>query len=217
MRRKTVKLPGSRLPRREPGHGLDQDLAALVRWHALKRALPEFFPACEHSAPVARPSLGRSCAFAAKPGEPGLPGQRDMPGARRGNRRNPGGTRPGLLGRGRGTEGRHPGVTWCPIPALACPTGRGKVARVMPARDAYHDQVRHALERDGWTITHDPLRLKVRRRKLYVDLGAERFLAAEKRASKNRDRDQDLQRALRCPRSRGCRRTVRAVRARPPA
>jgi hypothetical protein len=54
------------------------------------------------------------------------------------------------------------------------------VAHVMPARDGYHDQVRHALERDGWTITHDPLRLKVRRRKLYVDLGAERVLAAEK-------------------------------------
>jgi hypothetical protein len=50
----------------------------------------------------------------------------------------------------------------------------------MPVRDAYHDHVRHALERDGWTITHDPLKLKVRRRKLYVDLGAERLLAAEK-------------------------------------
>jgi hypothetical protein len=50
----------------------------------------------------------------------------------------------------------------------------------MPARDGYHDQVRQALQRDGWTITHDPLRLKVRRRKLYVDLGAERVLAAEK-------------------------------------
>lgn len=50
----------------------------------------------------------------------------------------------------------------------------------MPARDAYHAHVRHALERDGWTITHDPLHLKIRRRKLYVDLGAERLLAAEK-------------------------------------
>lgn len=50
----------------------------------------------------------------------------------------------------------------------------------MPARDALHDAVRHALERDGWTITHDPLRLSVRRRNLYVDLGAERLLAAEK-------------------------------------
>jgi hypothetical protein len=50
----------------------------------------------------------------------------------------------------------------------------------MPARDAFHAHVRHALERDGWTITHDPLRLSVRRRKLYVDLGAERIIAAEK-------------------------------------
>jgi len=50
----------------------------------------------------------------------------------------------------------------------------------MPARDTYRHEVRRALERDGWTITHDPLRLKVRRRKLYVDLGAERLLAAEK-------------------------------------
>src|SRR4051812_31383525 len=27
----------------------------------------------------------------------------------------------------------------------------------MPARDSIHDNVRRALERDGWTITHDPL------------------------------------------------------------
>jgi hypothetical protein len=67
-----------------------------------------------------------------------------------------------------------------PDPVLACSIGRGTFAHVMPARDGYHDQVRQALERDGWTITHDPLRLKVRRRKLYVDLGAERVLAAEK-------------------------------------
>jgi hypothetical protein len=50
----------------------------------------------------------------------------------------------------------------------------------MPARDAYHAHVRRALELDGWTITHDPLRVKLRRRKLYVDLGAEQLLAAEK-------------------------------------
>lgn len=52
----------------------------------------------------------------------------------------------------------------------------------MPARDAYHDAVRSALTRDGWTITHDPLRIRLQggRRNLYVDLGAERLLAAEK-------------------------------------
>lgn len=50
----------------------------------------------------------------------------------------------------------------------------------MPARDSIHDNLRRALERDGWTITHDPLRLQLGRRNLYVDLGAERLLAAEK-------------------------------------
>lgn len=36
------------------------------------------------------------------------------------------------------------------------------------------------MVREGWTITHDPLRLTSGRRNLYVDLGAERLLAAEK-------------------------------------
>jgi hypothetical protein len=52
----------------------------------------------------------------------------------------------------------------------------------MPARDFLHDAVRSALVRDGWTITHDPLRLNVPGRNLYVDLGAERLLAAERGA-----------------------------------
>jgi hypothetical protein len=50
----------------------------------------------------------------------------------------------------------------------------------MPARNRYHQHVRHALIQDGWTITHDPLRLAWGLKDLYVDLGAERFLAAEK-------------------------------------
>ncbi len=40
--------------------------------------------------------------------------------------------------------------------------------------------VRTALERDGWTITHDPLVLPIGRHNLFVDLGAERLLAAER-------------------------------------
>lgn len=52
---------------------------------------------------------------------------------------------------------------------------------LMPARDYYHDIVRNALQKDGWTITHDPYRLKLARGKnLFVDLGAERLIAAEK-------------------------------------
>ena len=50
----------------------------------------------------------------------------------------------------------------------------------MPARDIYHHQVRTALIKDGWTITHDPLRLIWGRKDVFVDLGAERLLAAEK-------------------------------------
>jgi XisH protein len=30
----------------------------------------------------------------------------------------------------------------------------------MPARDYYHEVVRLALQKDGWTITHDPYRRK---------------------------------------------------------
>jgi hypothetical protein len=55
----------------------------------------------------------------------------------------------------------------------------------MPARDAYHDAVRNALIKDGWTITDDPLRLRLRGgRNLFVDLGAERLLAAERGTEK---------------------------------
>src|SRR5713101_5330663 len=50
----------------------------------------------------------------------------------------------------------------------------------MPAKDTYHDAVRNALVKDGWTITDDPFRLVWGERDFYVDLGAERVLAAEK-------------------------------------
>src|SRR5260221_8789043 len=50
----------------------------------------------------------------------------------------------------------------------------------MPAKDYYHNPVRNALIKDGWTITHDPLRLSIGERDMYVDLGAERLLAAQK-------------------------------------
>ncbi|MEG3838755.1 XisH family protein [Microcoleus sp. herbarium14] len=55
----------------------------------------------------------------------------------------------------------------------------------MPARDTYHQTVKNALIKDGWTITHDPLRIRLARgRNLFVDLGAERMLAAERGAEK---------------------------------
>ena len=50
----------------------------------------------------------------------------------------------------------------------------------MPAHDLYHDAVKNALIKDGWTITHDPFRMEWGKRDMYVDLGAERLLAAER-------------------------------------
>lgn len=50
----------------------------------------------------------------------------------------------------------------------------------MPSRDIYHDHVKKALIKDDWFITHDPLRLQWGSKDMYVDLGAEQLLAAEK-------------------------------------
>lgn len=50
----------------------------------------------------------------------------------------------------------------------------------MPARDRYHQHVKHALITEGWIITHDPLSLKWGVKDMYVDLGAEQLLAAQK-------------------------------------
>jgi hypothetical protein len=50
----------------------------------------------------------------------------------------------------------------------------------VPARDRFPHHVRHALVQDGWTITDDPLRLQWGVKDMFVDLGAERLLAAEK-------------------------------------
>lgn len=50
----------------------------------------------------------------------------------------------------------------------------------MPALDAYHYAVRNALVKEGWTITADPLTVSVGRDRVFIDLAAERVLAAEK-------------------------------------
>jgi len=49
----------------------------------------------------------------------------------------------------------------------------------MPAKDIFHDCVEHSLIKAGWTITHDPFRIRLTRKNLFVDLGAERLIAAE--------------------------------------
>lgn len=50
----------------------------------------------------------------------------------------------------------------------------------MPARDMFHRQVRQALIKDGWTITDDPLIVQFGTLEMYIDLGAEKLIAAAK-------------------------------------
>lgn len=49
----------------------------------------------------------------------------------------------------------------------------------MSARGIYHDTVKSALQKDGWTITHDPFPLQIGKKRLAIDLGAERLISAE--------------------------------------
>ncbi|MEK7833191.1 MAG: element excision factor XisH family protein [Acidobacteriota bacterium] len=76
----------------------------------------------------------------------------------------------------------------------------------MAARDLYHDNVRNALIKDGWTITHDPLSLPWGDTGLQVDLGAEKLIAAVKAEHRiavevksflSKSRVEDLEDALR--------------------
>ena len=54
----------------------------------------------------------------------------------------------------------------------------------MPRKDTYHDTVKRALIKDGWTITHDPFPLSIGEKNLSADLGAERLISAEKALQK---------------------------------
>jgi len=54
----------------------------------------------------------------------------------------------------------------------------------VPAKDIYHDAVKSALIKDGWTITHDPYTMEFGQKDVFVDLGAERTLAAERDGEK---------------------------------
>ncbi|BFM40939.1 XisH family protein [Synechocystis sp. LKSZ1] len=52
------------------------------------------------------------------------------------------------------------------------------------AKDLFHDVVKRALIKDGWQITDDPLFLKVGGIDFFIDLGAEKLLAAERNGNK---------------------------------
>ena len=53
------------------------------------------------------------------------------------------------------------------------------------AKDIFHQQVRNALIKDGWNITHDPLTIRISEAiKLQIDLAAETTIAAERDSEK---------------------------------
>lgn len=54
----------------------------------------------------------------------------------------------------------------------------------MPRKDAHHDVVRRALEKDGWRITHEPLTIKYEEVTLFADLRAERISAIDNETNK---------------------------------
>ncbi|CAN5784388.1 hypothetical protein BH20ACI4_BH20ACI4_24830 [soil metagenome] len=54
----------------------------------------------------------------------------------------------------------------------------------MPAKDIYHDTVKKALIKDGWTITAENLHLPWGGRDTFVDIAAEKIFIAEKEGRK---------------------------------
>lgn len=54
----------------------------------------------------------------------------------------------------------------------------------MSAKDLFHNAVKRGLQKDAWTITHDPLELELEEITFKIDLGAERLIAAEKAEEK---------------------------------
>ena len=53
------------------------------------------------------------------------------------------------------------------------------------AKDIFHQQVKTALIKDGWIVTHDPLTIRISEAvKLQIDLAAESAIAAERNTEK---------------------------------
>ncbi len=54
----------------------------------------------------------------------------------------------------------------------------------MSARDAFHEVVKKALQKDAWQITHDPLSFNLGGVSMSIDLAAEKLIAAEREGKK---------------------------------
>lgn len=54
----------------------------------------------------------------------------------------------------------------------------------MPQRDFFHQLVKGLLIQDGWIITADPYYIGYGQERFFIDLGAEKLIAAEKNSEK---------------------------------
>lgn len=54
----------------------------------------------------------------------------------------------------------------------------------MSAKDRFHSVVKTALRKDGWDITDDPLHFRFGGVEIFIDLAAEKLIAAEKNGEK---------------------------------
>jgi hypothetical protein len=55
----------------------------------------------------------------------------------------------------------------------------------MSRKDQFHKAVKHALEKEGWSITHDPFTIQITETvRLKIDLGAETTIAAQREQEK---------------------------------
>jgi hypothetical protein len=52
------------------------------------------------------------------------------------------------------------------------------------AKDIYHEAVKNALIKDGWTITADPYKIKYKDAQLFADLAVEKPIVAEQNGRK---------------------------------
>lgn len=50
----------------------------------------------------------------------------------------------------------------------------------MPARDIFHNAVVESLEKEDWLVTNDPLFIESGGIRIYIDLGAEKVIVAER-------------------------------------
>jgi len=57
----------------------------------------------------------------------------------------------------------------------------------MPARDVYHNTVKQALIKDGWTITNDPLHLKWGRKDMYYVATASSWKIGKSRSTSSKN------------------------------